>query len=153
MANPIAFPSTTVHLSFPLLFSGQAQKEPFINHAFSAIDALLTGVVNDSLSTPPSNPTEGSRYRIVDNATDELLGHDNDIAFQVGGAWEFVTPQEGMSIFDATARTSYFFAGVWETATEPSLPTGGSVVDSEARAALGILIEALRTAGIFVKPA
>ncbi len=153
MANPIAFPSTTTHLSFPLLFSGQAQKEPFINHAFSAIDALLTGVVNDSLATPPGSPVEGSRYRVLANGTDEWLSHDDEIAIHVGGAWEFVVPHEGMSIFDSTARTSYFFANGWQAAIEPPLPTGGSVVDSEARAAVSLLIEALRTSGIFVSPA
>lgn len=152
MANPIAFPSTTAHISLPLLFSGQAQKEPFINHAFSTIDALLTGVVDDSLTTPPASPVEGSRYRVLANGTDEWQGHDDEIAIHVGGAWEFVPPHEGMSLFDTTARTSFFFASGWHAAIEPSLPTGGSVIDSEARAALSLLIEALQTAGIFVRP-
>lgn len=149
MANPIAFPSTTAHVTLPLLFAGQAQKEPFINHAFSAIDALLTGVVDDSLATPPSDPAEGSRYRILENAVAEWLGHDDEIAIRIGGAWEFVVAYEGMSVFDTTARTSLYFATEWLAATQPPTPSGGNVVDSEARAALELLIEALKTAGIF----
>jgi len=153
MASPIAFPSTTTRLSLPLLFAGQAQKEPFINHAFSAIDALLTGVVDNSLVSPPSSASEGACYRILENATGEWLGHDDEIAIFIGGAWAFVAPHNGLTIFDKNARTSLYFAESWVSATEPSAPTGGSVIDSEARAALAALIEALKTAGIFVKPA
>jgi len=152
MANPIAFPSTTTHMDLPLLFAGQAQKEPFINHAFSAIDALFTGVVDDSLATSPADPVEGSRYRILANPTGDWAGHDAEIAIRIGGDWTFVTPHQGMSVFDATARTSYFFAGDWAAASEPLAPSGGSVVDSEARATLGLLIDALKTAGIFANP-
>ena len=153
MANPIEFPSTTAHLSLPLLFTGQAQKEPFINHAFSAIDALLTGVVDDSLATPPSDPIEGTRFRILENATSDWQGHGGEIALRVGSAWEFISPFNGMRIFDVTSRVFYFFSSDWQAAVEPSAPTGGTVVDSEARAVLEILIEALKTAGIFVRPA
>ena len=149
MANPIAFPSTTTHMDLPLLFAGQAQKEPFINHAFSAIDALLTGVVDDSLATPPAEPSEGTRYRILANPTGDWAGHDAEIAIRIGGDWTFVTPHQGMSVFDATARTSFFFDSDWVAAFEPPAPSGGTVVDSEARAALSLLIDALKTAGIF----
>ena len=152
MASPIAFPSMTTHINLPLLFAGQAQKEPFINHAFSAIDALLAGVVDDSLATAPADPIEGSRYRILANATGEWAGHDAEIAIRIGGAWTFITPHQGMSVFDATARTTYFFASDWVAASEPQAPTGGSVVDSEARATLSLLIDALKTAGIFANP-
>jgi hypothetical protein len=136
----------------PLLFAGQAQKEPFINHALSAIDALLTGVIDDSLASPPGSPPEGARYRVLENASGEWQGHEDKIAMFIGGAWEFVAPHDGLSIFDVSARTSLYFAGSWVSAAEPSAPSGGSVIDSEARAALVALIEALKTTGIFVKP-
>lgn len=151
MANPIAFPSTTARLSLPLLFVGQAQKEPFINHALSRIDALLTGIVDGSLASPPSSPGEGSSYRVLENGTHDWQGHDGEIAMYIGGAWEFAQPHDGLKIFDTAAQTSYFYAGTWVAANEPSLPTGGNVIDSEARAAIAALIEALKTMGIFVK--
>lgn len=149
MANPIAFPSTTARLSLPLLFVGQAQKEPFINHAFSLVDALLAGQVGDSLETPPSDPTEGSSYRILENATGEWTGHDHEIALRIGGAWEFVSPSDGMMTFDQTAGVRLLFAGGWQAAAEPSTPSGGATIDLEARSAISALIEALRAAGIF----
>lgn len=152
MANSIAFPSTTAHLGLPLLFTGQAQKEPFINHTITAIDALLTGVIDASLTSPPSGPVEGSRYRVLANGTDDWLGHDDEIAIHLGGAWQFIGPHEGMKIFDSAARTSYFYASEWQAAAEPSPASGGNVIDTEARAALTGLIDALRTAGIFAKP-
>lgn len=152
MPEPIVFPSTTSHLSLPLLFAGQAQKEPFINQALSVIDALMFGTVNDSLSVPPIEPPAGSSFRILANATAEWSGHDDEIALWIGNAWEFVPPREGATIFDQTAAIRLRFAGAWETATEPTEPTGGTTVDVEARATIAALIGALRTAGIFENP-
>lgn len=151
MANPIAFPSTTTHFSLPLLFAGQAQKEPFINHTFSVLDSLLAGVVDDSLASPPTNPSDGERYRILENGTGEWLGHDQEIAVSIAGSWQFVLPQSGMAIFDATSQANLYFDGSWQIATEPSTPNGGSVVDSEAREAILGIILALRTAGVFAR--
>lgn len=39
--------------------------------------------------------------------------------------------------------------GVWRLASVPAAPTGGSVVDIEARATLAALIAALRQTGVF----
>ena len=94
MANPIAFPSTTNRLSLPLLFAGQAQKEPFINHALSAIDALLTGVIDDSLASPPGSPPEGARYRVLENASGEWQGKAGGYGIQ-GYAGAFVVSLNG----------------------------------------------------------
>ncbi|UAB78312.1 DUF2793 domain-containing protein [Erythrobacter sp. SCSIO 43205] len=109
-------------------------------------------MIDDSLATPPSEPIEGSRYRILDNATDEWQGRDGAIAIHVGGAWEYIAAQEGMSVFDTSARTTYFFTDTWTAAVTPAAPSGGSVIDVEARAVLASLIEALETAGIFERP-
>jgi len=149
MADPIVFPSATTNLSLPLLFAGQAQKEPFINHALSLVDSLLPGVVVDSLSSPPSSSSEGASYRILGNASGEWNGHDDDIAIWIGQAWEFHSPSNGMAIFDQTAHNQLRFSGGWQTATEPAMPAGGTTIDTEARETIVALIEALKAAGIF----
>lgn len=149
MANPITFPSATARFSLPLLFAGQAQKEPFINHAFSLVDALLQNVIVDSLDTPPENPEDGASYRILGNAGNAWFSHDDKLAIWIGEAWEFISPTNGMTIFDQTAGIQLRYNGSWQAAAEPAIPSGGTTIDAEARAALGSLIEALRSAGIF----
>ncbi|WP_298305993.1 DUF2793 domain-containing protein [uncultured Erythrobacter sp.] len=153
MTNPIAFPSKTTHLSLPLLFVGQAQKEPFINQAFSLIDGLVTGIVNDSMATPPADPQEGASFRILEGATGDWAGHDNAIVLRIGGAWEFVTPYNGMTSFDQAAGVRLYFYDAWQKAAEPTLPSGGATIDVEARSAVSELVDALRAAGVFEKPA
>lgn len=128
---------------------GQAQKEPFINHAFSLIDALIQTGVIDSLDTPPGDPVDGASFRVLANASGEWSGRDDDIAIWIGEAWEFIPPAKGMTVFDQMAEVELRFNRGWQSAAEPAAPTGGSTIDTEARAAIESLIEALRTAGVF----
>lgn len=152
MATPIAFPSTTSQFAFPLLSVGQAQKEFFINQALSVIDIVLQRAVDGSAAAPPAEPDTGSCYRILPDAVAEWAGHDGEIALWIGGAWHFLPPFQGMSVFDRGAGTiSYFNAG-WHAAIEPALPTGGETVDAEARVAVTEIVAALRTAGILPAP-
>lgn len=151
MADPIVFPSATKNFSLPLLVPGQAQKEPFINHSFSVIDALLTGVVADSLDSPPSSPEDGSAYRVLGNAIGEWNGRDDNIALWIAGAWEFTAPTDGMTTFDQASMVQLQYENGWQTALEPTAPNGGTTIDTEARETILALIEALRTAGVFAK--
>ncbi|MHA7820400.1 MAG: DUF2793 domain-containing protein [Erythrobacter sp.] len=149
MALPIEFPSTTKHFSLPMLFSGQAQKEFFINQSFVVIDALLQHGVIDSLETPPSDASEGQCFRILANATGDWAGHDDELVVRVANAWHFVLPLEGMRVFDRNAAAMLHYNAGWQAATEPTVPDTGSTVDAEARTVLTELIEALRKIGIF----
>jgi hypothetical protein len=40
------------------------------------------------------------------------------------------------------------YAAGWKAATRPAAPSGGTVVDAEARSAIGAIISALTAAGI-----
>lgn len=149
MTNPIVFPSITPNFSLPLLFMGQAQKEPFINQALLVIDSLLDGTIDGSLSAPPNDPITGSTYRVLAGASDDWQSHDNDIAIWVGQSWTFIEPREGLSVFDKTAQIQLRYLTAWESADSPTEPSGGSTVDIQARTAITELISALKTAGIF----
>lgn len=149
MAVPISFPSTTARYSLPMLFAGQAQKEFAINQSLAVIDAMLATSVTASLSDPQASVSEGECFRIVAPASGDWLGHEDEIAVWVGGAWQFVVPHTGMSVFDQAAAAFLHYNSGWKSANEPSAPTGGTVVDSEARAALSELIQALRNLGVF----
>ena len=59
MSEPFAFPSITPTIGLPLLTAGQAQKEFFVNQAFSLIDALHGRTVVASQSVPPATAPEG----------------------------------------------------------------------------------------------
>ena len=148
MANPIEFPSVTPNLSLPLLFLGQAQKEPFINQAMSVIDSLLMGVIEGSLTSPPSSPEDGTSFRILSGADGDWTGHDGKLAIRVGGSWSFISPIHGSTVFDQNARVQLRYDSGWTSATTPAQPTGGSTVDTEARGAISGILDALRTAGI-----
>ena len=153
MANPIDFPSTTPNLSMPLLFVGQAQKEPFINHALTMIDALLQGSVTDSLASPPSDASEGAAFRVLPTASGGWSNQEDNIALRIGGSWEFIAPQEGMMIFDQAADRLFRFSAGWQAAIEPTPPSGGTTVDNEAREAISGLIQALQSVGVFANQA
>lgn len=152
MANSIVFPSTTPNLSLPLLFAGQSQKEPTINLAISVIDSLLIGTIEASLATPPTTPESGDAYRILENASGEWAGHDRQIALWIGGAWEYIFPSTGQVLFDKAAGVQLRYNQNWESAIEPTAPTGGTTADAEARTAITEIIEALRAAGLFANP-
>jgi len=149
MSNPISFPSTTVNYSLPLLFSGQAQKEFSLNQMVALVDALLHKSVDDSLSSPPTNPDESSVYRVTGDAIDAWVGKENQIAIWLGGAWHFISPKAGMQLFDRQAETLLHYDTAWVSATEPAAASGGTVIDTEARQMLVSIVEALRIYGVF----
>ncbi len=152
MAVSVSFPSATPKFALPLLFSGQAQKEFFLNHSFSVVDALLQISVMDSISTPPLVSSEGECYRVTSPADGEWTGHEDEIAVFISGAWTYVAPSQGMTVYDRNIGASIHYDSSWQTAIEPGLPTGGTTVDAEARLALEELILALKTIGILANP-
>lgn len=152
MAVSSSFPSTTARFDFPLLFPGQAQKEFFINQSLTLIDAALQASVAESLSAPPQDPVEGASFRIKASATGEWVGHEDEVAVRIGGDWHYFGPQQGMTVFDRQAGGYLHYNSGWKIAAEPAQPTGGALIDAEARQTLGELVEALRNMGIFTNP-
>lgn len=148
MTQSISFPSTTPKLSLPLLFPGQAQKEVFLNQAFAMVDALLPRTVAASLNSPPANPAEGACYRVAQAAAGEWAGHDDSIAMRIGGAWQFVVPVEGLTLYDVEAGSVLVYNNQWLFAETPAAPQGGNVIDLEVRQSLADLFNALETLGI-----
>ena len=71
------------------------------------------------------------------------------IAYWIGGSWRFIAPHEAMRVWNkSTRRHSLFISGQWTTAPSISNPTGGTAVDSEARAALVAILQYFRLLGI-----
>ncbi|MXP26872.1 DUF2793 domain-containing protein [Altererythrobacter indicus] len=149
MPDPISFTSASPRFGLPLLFAGQTQKEFFVNEAHCLTDALLHPAIEGEQSAPPSAPEEGQCWLVSDTASGEWSGHDSKLVCWQAGAWLFITPREGMAVFDKTSNQMIRFAEEWKRPETPALPIGGANVDSEARAAISGLIAGLIEAGIF----
>lgn len=148
MPDPIQFPSSTPALRLPLLIAGQAQKEFFVNQALCLLDALHTRTIKASQSTPPTLAVDSDCYRVKAPATGAWAGREDSVAVMIAGDWHFIEPVQGMTIFDRNADNMLVFRSGWKVAAAPVLPTGGAVIDTEARAAIGSLIQSLKALGV-----
>ena len=129
--------------------AGQAQKEFFFNEAQYLIDAMLHLAVEGISQMPPSNPENGLCWIVDLNPQGDWIGQDNSIALRMSDGWKFLPQCSGMSAFDKSSGQRFFFDGTWNAASEPAIPQGGNTIDSEARVAIGALIEAVRHLGAF----
>lgn len=149
MTDPLSFSSTSPRFALPLLFAGQSQKEVTVNEALLTADVLLHLAVEAVVTTPPAAPASGQCWLVGASATGAFAGKSGRIANWSDGGWRFVAPREGMRAYDIAASAYRHFAGGnWQIAAAPVAPAGGTVIDSEARAAIGNLIATLRAAGV-----
>ena len=135
----------------PLLAVSQAQKEIMHNEALVLIDALLHMAVESVLSAAPmaTDSDIGKCWIVNGTPTGLWANKDGQIALWSGGGWRFVLPHEGMRVWNkSTRRHSIHIAGQWVSAPAISNPTGGVVVDSEARTALAAILQYFRLIGI-----
>ena len=148
MSDPIAFASSTPSLGLPLLVAGQAQKEFFVNQALSLLDAMHGKAVTASLPAPPLRADEGECFLVTAPAAGGWTAREDQIAVRIGGDWHFIEPAEGMQLFDRDKERILVFRSQWMAAIAPALPTGGTVIDTEARATLSGLMQALLAIGV-----
>lgn len=149
MTDPISFSSASPRFALPLLFSGQSQKEVTVNEAVLAADILLHPAIENVVTSPPTSPAAGQCWLIASGATGVFAGQTNRIAAWTEGGWRFANPREGMRAFDVAAGADRLYTGGnWQLSPVPANPSGGSVIDSEARAAIAALAAALRDAGV-----
>lgn len=132
--------------------AAQAQKEAFINEALALTDALLHCAIEGEASAPPAIPVEGTAWLVGPAPTGDWIGQEGRIACRQAGNWLFATPRDGMSVLDRATGQYRRYAGTWRMPDSPLEPSGGSVVDAEAREAIHELLAALREAGFFAEP-
>ncbi|NLR37878.1 DUF2793 domain-containing protein [Novosphingobium sp. ERW19] len=147
MTDPISYSNATARLGLPLLFAGQAQKETTVNEALALLDLCVAGSVQGVLSDPPTAPAAGQAWIVGISPTGAFTGHANAIAGWTEGGWRFVQPSIGMRSYDVQKGAFRLFDGGWTLAAAPDSPQGGAIVDAEARAAIGALIELLKVTG------
>jgi hypothetical protein len=98
--------TTSPRLGLPYLQGNQAQKHVTLNEALGRLDALVQlAVISAVVSDQPETPLEGDLYLVPETATGEDWAGAvaGDIAVFLDGAWLFVTPQPGWTVFDRAA--------------------------------------------------
>lgn len=147
MSEPLQFDMATPRFGLPLLFSGQAQKEAFVNESMILSDTLLHCCVEAEVSVPPEDPGVGTTW-LIREGQGIFAGHDGELAILQAGGWRFIAPRDGLRIFDQSQVCEKFFCKIWQKAQAPQEPVGGLTVDVEARAAITALITALQVLGV-----
>ena len=143
---------TTPRFALPLLAVAQAQKEVTHNEALTLLDALVHAAVEGGpLAAPPAGPVDGQCWIVGAAPTGAWTGQENAIAIRSGGGWRFAPPREGMRATRLTDGAQLRFDGdLWAAPATVAVPSGGSIIDSEARTALATLILHLAAQGLLI---
>jgi len=140
---------TTARLDLPLLAVAQAAKEMTVNEALTLLDAAVQPVVAGEAGAPPGSPAIGEGWLVGGGATGAFADREGALAIWTTGGWRFVAPFEGMMVWRLDAGViARRASGACQSSAGVSVPSGGSVIDVEARATLGAIVARLRDFGI-----
>jgi hypothetical protein len=158
----------TPRLALPLHAAGQARTEMYHNEALARLDLAVHGAaVAAGAETPPVDPEPGDCWILGDAPEDAWAGHAHAVAGWTEGGWRFAAPCEGMRLWlGETQGFALFSGGAWRIgqahgrlfveglqvigprAAAITEPSGGTVVDAEARAAILAMLELMREHGL-----
>ena len=159
----------TPRFALPFILPGQAQKELFHNEALVRIDlALHPAVEGAPAADPPADPVEGQCWIVAPPGSGDWEGRDGMLAMWTEGGWRFLEPAAGTLAWNKAASLPLLWDGAqWREGTlacsgllvngvqvvgarqagVPS-PSGGTIIDEEARAAINGLTAALMSHGL-----
>jgi len=109
---------------------------------------LLLNAVEGTAHAPPAGPEEGECWLVGDEPTGAWAGHAGALASYQAGGWIFAAPRDGLAVLDHSTGQQVRYRGGWRRPETPAEPTGGTTVDTEARAAIIELVEVLIASGI-----
>jgi hypothetical protein len=159
---------TSARFALPFILPGQAQKEAFHNEALARIDAALHAAVEEApLATPPADPETGQCWIVADGATGVWTGKADALACWSGG-WRFVVPLPGLLAWNKASGLWLHWSGAaWSDGNIPASrftiggqqvvgprlpdvpsPSGGTIIDAEARDAIDAVIATLKSHGL-----
>lgn len=159
----------SARFALPFLQPGQAQKEVFHNEALAIADMLLHPVVEGPpLAAPPADPVAGQCWIVGAEPSGAWAGAANKLAAWTGGGWRFVAPVPGLLAWSRAGSCWLHWSGsAWSDGTLPAAglsvggrkvvgargaaipsPSGGTIIDEEARAAVAAVIVALKSHGL-----
>ena len=132
----------------PERIAGQTQKETFVNEMAARIDALLHGAIEGEQAAPPTAPADGLAWLVAAGASGDWTGQSGKIAARQAGNWLFSVPHDGIKLLNRATGQEIRYSGGWKAAARPAAPSGGTVIDSQARSAIAAILTALTSAGI-----
>jgi hypothetical protein len=158
----------TPRFQLPFIVPGQAQKEMFHNEALVRIDAGLHAAVEAAgAETPPATPTVGESWLLGALPSGAWSGKPHQLAIFTEGGWRFLAPTVGMTAWDKGDGLMRRWTGsawsgeltaerlavgglqvVGERQPAVPSPSGGTVIDAEARAAVSAVIATLMSHGL-----
>lgn len=159
----------SARFALPFLLPGQAQKEAYHNEALTLLDAIVHAAVEGApLAAPPSSPEPGQCWIVAAGSTGDWAGQGDRIAIRTAGGWRFAVPVPGMAAWDKESGYWRFWDGsAWSEGYLPAAglvidgqqvvgprlpevasPSGGTIIDEEARAAIAAIIVALKSHGL-----
>jgi len=159
---------TSPRFALPFILPGQAQKEHFHNEALLRIDAILSAAAESVEAEPPAEPVPGATWIVAPGATGAWSGRGDQLAVATQSGWRFIAPADGFKVWNKAAAAEWRWAdGAWgaaalggsalfiggqkvvgERAPAVPSPSGGTIIDAEARAALDQIIVALMSHGL-----
>jgi hypothetical protein len=152
----------------PFILPGQAQKEQFHNEALLRLDAILCAAAEGTQAEPPVEPAPGAAWIVAAPAAGAWGGREDSLAVWTAGGWRFIAPADGMRVWNKAANLEWrwtqgawtagaltgsalFIAGqkvVGERLPPVPSPSGGTIIDAEARAAVDQIIVAMMSHGL-----
>jgi len=120
------------------------------------------------LAAPPASPAVGNCYIVGASPSGAWAGKAHHLAAYTSGGWRFIAPRDGLNAYvKSNGATAVYRSGAWVfgdlSGSQVSVdgtkvvgargaaianPTGGAVLDAEARAAIGLMLAALRQHGL-----
>ncbi len=150
----------TPRLGLPLLVAGQGQKDVTHNEALLLVDALVGACAESrSVAVPPAADA-GKAWLVPPGAVGAWAGREGMLAFSTDGGWRFAALAEGQGCWVSdegvtvrrTADGLVVERALGPAVSAPALPTGGAVVDEQARLMLEALVATLIQTGILAPP-
>jgi Protein of unknown function (DUF2793) len=160
---------TTPRFELPFILPGQAQKELFHNEALARIDlALHPAVEGPPTGEPPPSPEPGQCWIVAADGEAEWSGRDNMLAMWTESGWRYLGPPPGTIAWNKASALPLLWDGsewrqgdlvctgltvggvrvVGERQPAVPSPSGGTIIDAEARAAIDALTAALMSHGL-----
>jgi len=158
----------TDRFGLPFILPGQAQKELFHNEALARIDVALHPAIEGVAAVPPAELSLGQCWIVAAGASEDWAGKGEMLASWSEGGWRFVAPQPGMLVWNKPASVWTYWSGTaWSGGELPAAgiriggvqvvgerqphvpsPSGGTVIDVEARTAIASITAALMSHGL-----
>jgi hypothetical protein len=159
----------TPRFKLPFILPGQAQKELFHNEALLAADTLIHSAAQTlPVAAPPSAPQPGQSWIVAAGGSGAWAERDHSLATWTAGGWRFAAPVPGMRVWiqslalwvhwngsawsDGELRGSRMIVGGQQVvgSRHPGVPSpsGGTIIDAEARSAIAAVIVALKSHGL-----